>query len=332
MNNLNIFLFLSIIVQSSIGISYNTPKLCPNATWNLSAMTFASQSVIGSAPYAIFVNNKNTVYTLNRDNGTLLVWFNQTNLVRKKIAGNASALLTIFVSDNDEIFVDNGDLFNRVDKYTLNSTDNETIVYVCKSCFGLFIDRLNNFYCALANSNQVIRKSLNRTDSSWSVVAGTGSWGLAPDRLDIPRGIFVDTDLNLYVSDFNNNRIQLFPFGQLNGTTVAGNGSLTYTIELNGPTSVILDADRYLFIVDSLNHRIIGSGPDGFRCIAACNGTGLGASGMQYPRTMSFDNDGNLFISDQLGKRIQKFILISNTCKQSYSQLFFFLLFLFSRW
>ena len=42
-----------------------------------------------------------------------------------------------------------------------------------------------------------------------------------------PVGIFVTIDLDLYVADYSNNRVQLFRSGERNGTAVAGNiGSL----------------------------------------------------------------------------------------------------------
>ena len=107
----------------------------------------------------------------------------------------------------------------------------------------------------------------------------------------------------------DNNRIQLFQSGQLNATTVAGNTSSTITISLNCPTGIVLDADKHLFIVDNSNHRIVGSGPNGFRCLVGCNGTGGSASDqLSYPMSLSFDSYGNIFVTDTGNNRIQKFV------------------------
>ncbi|CAF4448221.1 unnamed protein product [Adineta steineri] len=116
-----------------------------------------------------------------------------------------------------------------------------------------------------------------------------------------------------------NNRIQKFSLGQPNGITLAGNGA-TNTIVLDGPTSIVLDADGYLYIVDSNNHRIIGSDINGFRCIAGCSATaGTTPTNLWYPTTLSFDSYGNIFVTDQYNNRIQKFIIGTNTCgKVSY--------------
>ena len=114
------------------------------------------------------------------------------------------------------------------------------------------------------------------------------------------------------MADTYNNRIQHFAFNQSNGNTVAGFGSPAQFI-LNKPTSIILDADKYLFIVDSHNHRIIRSTRDEFRCIAGCSGAaGDEPNQLNYPHSLAFDTKGNLFVTDQDNHRIQKFRITTN--------------------
>ncbi|CAF2987994.1 unnamed protein product [Rotaria sp. Silwood2] len=162
-------------------------------------------------------------------------------------------------------------------------------------------------------NHQVISKSLDNRLNIWNTVAGTGSVGSTSVTLNTPRGVFVDKNLNLYVADAFNNRIQKFPPGQVSGITIAGSGA-TGTISLSVPGGVMLDADGYLFIVDGWNHRIIGSGPNGFRCIAACSGGGSTSTQLSFPLTLSFDSYGNIYVADQYNHRIQKFLLAINSC------------------
>ena len=144
------------------------------------------------------------------------------------------------------------------------------------------------------------------------MVAGNGTNGTASNLLSNPRGIFVDTQLNLYVADCENNRIQRFASGQSNATTVMGNGSTT-TIILHCPNSVVLDVDGHLYVVDYGNNRIIGWGSNGYQCIAACNGSiGSTADHLNAAFALYFDSYGNIFVSDSGNSRIQKFLIMKN--------------------
>jgi tripartite motif-containing protein 71 len=121
------------------------------------------------------------------------------------------------------------------------------------------------------------------------------------------------------VADYGNDRIQFFQPNQLNGSTLAGSGA-PGTITLHGPIDVVLDADGYMYIVDSLNNRIIGSGPNGFRCVCGCTGTSGPASyQLNVPRSLSFDSYGNLIIADTNNNRIQKFSLATNSCGKCFN-------------
>ncbi|CAF4197112.1 unnamed protein product [Adineta steineri] len=306
---LNVWLFLSIIRQIP-GISYNQPKLCANATWNPTAITFANSTIVGSSPFGTFVNTKNSVYIANRISGTIAVWLNGSTTLTGTYSGGLNGPLSVFVTDNSDVYVDNAGTNYRVDKWGWNSTSSVPVMYVCGPCCSLFVDINNMLYCVMSAHHQVISKSLDTRLNVWSIVAGTGTANSTSVTLNGPWGIFVDINLNLYVADTLNNRIQKFASGQLNGITLA-----TGAITLFNPTSVILDADGYIFITDNDNHRLIGSGPNGFRCIAACSGSpGSGSSQLYYPHTMSFDTYGNIFVTDQFNSRVQKFLLLPNSC------------------
>ncbi|CAF3964398.1 unnamed protein product, partial [Adineta steineri] len=305
----NIWLFLLIARQTS-GISYNQPKLCANATWNQTAITFANSTTAGTLPVGMFINTNNSVYVADQANGRIQVWLNGSTTLTGNYSGGLSVPYSVFVTDNSDVYVDNGRTNYRVDKWGWNSTSSVPTMYTCGQCYSLFVDINNMLYCVMGANHQVVSKSLDTHVNVWSIVAGTGSAGSTSVTLNTPWGIFVDNNLNLYVADTNNNRIQKFASGQLNGTTIA-----TGTIVLFGPTSVIFDADGYMFITDCFNQRLIGSGANGFRCIAACSGSaGSSSSQLFYPHTISFDSYGNIFVVDQENNRVQKFLLLPNSC------------------
>ena len=296
-----------------LGISYNRPKFCANASWNASAITFVKDTTVGGDPTAVFVSNQNTVYVVVPSRSLILAWREGDTVETRNISGNLSGTSSFFVSDDGDIYVDKGNANRRVEKWSVSSTNVIAAMYTCKQCSGLFIDIRNNLHCSVEGDHQVITKSLDNHLNIWKVVAGDKAAGSTPTQLNYPHGIFVDGDFNLYVADYSNNRIQKFPFGQITGTTIAGTGA-PGTIPLNNPSAVVLDADGYLFISDRSNDRIVSSGPYGFQCIMGCSGAGSSASQLFNPDSISFDSYGNLYVTDSRNNRIQKFLLISNGC------------------
>jgi hypothetical protein len=296
-----------------IGISFNQPKFCPSATWNATGITFANRSFVGTYPYGIFVNINNTVYVAQLQPNLIQIWFEGNNIPTTINTTLYSYIYSysLFVTITDDIYIS---ISTDVEKWSLNATGNVPTLNIGGICYDLFIDSNNSLYCSLYAS--VIKRSLNSSDYQTTTVAGGSCPGFFPDMLYSPHGIFVDINFNLYVADSRNNRIQMFQSGQSSATTVAGRGA-PGTIELSYPSDVVLDADGFLFIVDSNNERIIGSGLFGFRCVVGCSGTfGSSSDQLAYPQNMAFDSYGNIFVVDTENNRIQKFILMTNSCSK----------------
>ncbi|CAF4671688.1 unnamed protein product, partial [Didymodactylos carnosus] len=84
-------------------------------------------------------------------------------------------------------------------------------------------------------------------------VAGTGS-----TQVSAPYDIFIDSNQNIYVADFNNQRVQQWQSGQTNGSTIAGVTSQSGNgfNQFNSPTSVFVDLNDNLYVADRDNYRI----------------------------------------------------------------------------
>ncbi|CAF3800505.1 unnamed protein product [Rotaria sp. Silwood1] len=116
----------------------------------------------------------------------------------------------------------------------------------------------NSLLIANTGAHNIVRWVLGA--SHWTLVAGSidGSNGTSSTHLYSASHVTLDPMGNMYVVDRRNHRIQFFPVGESNGTTIAGmtgiagnNSSL-----LNFPTSLALDNQLNLYIVDRSNHRI----------------------------------------------------------------------------
>ncbi len=253
----------------------------------------------------------------DRADGRVQVWLNNSINPTNTISGGLVTPYALFVTTNGDIYVDNGASNNRVDKWTMNANTSVPAMYINSKCLGLFVDINNTLYCSAYNLNTVVKRWLNESLNKTTIVAGTGAGGSSSYELHEPYGIFVDINFDLYVADCDNNRIQLFRLGQSNAITVAGVTSLNITITLNYPMGVVLDADNYLFIVDCYNNRIVASGPNGFRCLVGCSEViGSAPNQLYYPSILSFDSYGNMFLADFDNNRVQKFILLTNSCGQ----------------
>jgi len=290
-----------------------------NSTWDQNATTFANNFTIGTYPYALYIDTNNSIYTINLQNGRILIWMNNSTDPNLILYTNLSSYAySIFVTTNGQIYVGEYSSIKQIIQFS-NSYSNQTTTIATVSSshiYGLFVDLNNTLYCSMFNGHKVVKKSLNDSSLTMTTVAGTGSQGSTSNMLKFPLGIFVDTNFDLYVADQQNNRIQLFRLGQTNGITVAGDTSANLTISLNNPRDVILDGNKYFFIADSSNHRIIGSDENGFRCIVACSGQGSASNQLSFPQSIAFDSFGNLFVVDYNNNRIQKFCLSINLCNR----------------
>jgi hypothetical protein len=246
------------------------------------------------------------------------VWHENSTNPTNIISGNFTNPQSPFVTSNGDIYIDDWEIKGRVQKWIAQTNTIVTVMNFNSSCCGLFVDTNDTLYCSMCLNHQVVKKSLNDPEmTSVIVAAGTGSLGSDPNELKGPWGIFVDVNFDLYVADCNNHRVQLFQSGELNGTTVAGSTSPNPTIKLNCPTVIVLDAEKYLFIVDGGNARIVGSGLNGFRCLVGCYGEGSRSSQLNEPFSFSFDRSGNMFVADTDNNRIKKFEYLEKSCGTS---------------
>jgi sugar lactone lactonase YvrE len=242
------------------------------------------------------------------------VWTQGNANVTKIVAGSLNSPTTVFATMTGDVYIDN-EPKGRVDKWPMNANDGVPVMYFTGGwCSGLFVDIDNQLYCSIRDLHRVIKSSRTGDANISTIVAGTGLNGSTSDRLHAPHGIFLDIRFNLYVADCGNDRVQLFAAGQRNATTVAGNETRN-PISLSCPTGVVLDGDGYLFIVDSGNNRIVGSGPDGFRCVVGCSRCCSSSSDhLCKPASMAFDTFGNIYVADGMNSRIQMFAQETKSC------------------
>ena len=291
---------------------FNQPKSCPTAKWNRTATTFINTGLYGSPPNSIFATTSNTIYVTIEASNKILVTDADSADPMIVQGREGWAITSVFVSNNSEIYIDSLD--GKIVKWMPSTNNFVDVVDFKTDCFYLFIDINNYLYCS--STHHLVTKIRLDHEMKTIDVAGTGKTGSAPDEFNHSKGIFVDTNLDLYVADSVNHRIQQFSLGNKTGKTVAGESSSDITIELCFPSSILLDADKYLFIADTENHRIVASSPNGFRCLVGCGERGKESYQLNGPLTFSFDVHGNMFVCDVGNERIQKFNWQKDFCSK----------------
>ncbi len=151
-------------------------------------------------------------------------------------------------------------------------------------------------------------------NSSTFFYAGDGGPAIGAS-LFLPFGVVLNAASDLYIADTYNNRIRKVDAQTGIISTVAGNGTTTYsgdgssalTEGLNGPSSVALDSAGNLYIADTNNNavRMIDAGTGVITTIAGTGALGYSGDGgpalaaqLNRPNGIAVDANGDLFIAD----------------------------------
>lgn len=193
---------------------------------------------------------------------------------------------------------------------------------------GLAVDA-KYLYMSLFSSHRIC--SVNLSTGILTTIGGTGTAGFSGDggpainaAFWYPAGLSVTAAGEVYIADYNNNRIRKIDATGI-VTTVTGNGSQTFSgdggpalsASLNLPTGVFVDAANNIFIADRGNDvvRKVTASTGNITTVAGSGNYGYGGDGglatspcakLADPHKVREDAAGNLFIADQSNNCIRR--------------------------
>ncbi|MGL4377663.1 MAG: DUF4347 domain-containing protein, partial [Microcoleaceae cyanobacterium] len=199
---------------------------------------------------------------------------------------------------------------------------------------GLFVDSTGTLWVADSNNNRVLgfnsASTINNGTKADKVLGqlnfGSKNTTVDAQRMSGPSSVYVDQG-NLWVADQNNNRVLRFDnvagkpigaaadvvLGQPDSITNTGNTTQT---GMKSPSGVYVDNSGILWVVDQLNHRVLGfnnaatltTGAAAKRVLGQGDFTsitnkGLGMNSMDTPSGVFGDVFGNLYVIDKVNNR-----------------------------
>jgi sugar lactone lactonase YvrE len=195
---------------------------------------------------------------------------------------------------------------------------------------GLATDTLGNLYFSDIGNNRV--RVINLNTGIINNYAGTGVPGYSGDgaagtaaQFGVLEGLACDTAGNLYICDYDNNRVRYVnkATGIVN-TFIGRNGLFDegYTAtdaELGRATNLATDASGNVYIADGPNNRVrklnaatgtittvAGNGIAGYGYGFSGDGGPATAAQLYFPYSVAIDNAGNLYIADCYNSRVRK--------------------------
>ncbi len=144
--------------------------------------------------------------------------------------------------------------------------------------WAVALDGNDNLYVADPGNNRVLFYLSGSTTAirvygqAGSFASGSPNNGgpLSANSLSFPQGVAVDGSGNLYVADYNNVRVLVYPSGSTTATQVYGQGG-SFTTNVGGtsansmyyPSGVGVDSSGNVYVADSDNNRVLEYGPFG---------------------------------------------------------------------
>ena len=189
--------------------------------------------------------------------------------------------------------------------WSSNLSGGSTAVFVGPGGFGLIsvwdvaVDAAGNVYA----TDFVSEVKKYNSSGTYLGTFGTVSTGSDTTHLNSPRGIDVDSDGNVYIADWSNNRIVKLD----SSLSFSATFTSAYSVNFSKPYSVKVSGTN-IYVLDSFNDRVVEMTNTG-TAVTQWGTSGSGNGQFNNPDFLGIDhNNGNIYVADAANnQRIQLF-------------------------
>ncbi|CAF4232410.1 unnamed protein product, partial [Rotaria sordida] len=148
----------------------------------------------------------------------------------------------------------------------------------------------------------------NRRVVRWSRRSGTTQGEILIDNIWC-RGLAMDEQRYLYISDYRKHEVRRYQIGDKNGTLVAGDNDRGVGLnQLNSPTYIFVDQQQTVYVSDYSNYRVMkwDKGAKEGIVVAGGQGEGNALTQLYYPEGLLVDTSGTIYVADSSNHRVMR--------------------------
>ncbi|CAF1012040.1 unnamed protein product [Rotaria sordida] len=212
----------------------------------------------------------------------------------------------LFVDDDQTMVIADYDN-HRIIQWKMDDTNGQVVAG--GNGRGNRLDQLNNPTDVLIDKETdslIVCDLGNRRVVRWSRRSGTTQREILLDNIAC-RGLAMDDQRYLYISDYDKDEVRRYQIGDKNGTIVAGgNGTGDSLNQLHEPTYIFVDQQQNIYVSEYENHRVMkwNKGAKEGIVVAGGQGEGNALTQLWYPNGLFVDTLGTLYVADSGNHRL----------------------------